>query len=91
MFLRSESGFELAGGTAARGVGRLAVAGAPATGLRAWGDRTRDIDWVPDLGMRIGSRDWWRGLATCTALCAATWAVVAAASPPRSPPLCQRP
>ena len=31
------------------------------------------IDWVPDLGARIGSLDWWRGLATCTALCAATW------------------
>lgn len=31
------------------------------------------IDWVPDLGTRIGSLDWWRGLATCTALCAATW------------------
>lgn len=27
-------------------------------------------DLVVDLGARIGSRDWWRGLATCTALCA---------------------
>ena len=33
------------------------------------------FDWVPDLGARIGSLDWWRGLATCTALCAATWAL----------------
>ena len=28
------------------------------------------IDWVPDLGSRIGSLDWWRGAATCAALCA---------------------
>ncbi len=28
-----------------------------------------DFDFVPDLGARIGSRDWWRGLATLTALC----------------------
>jgi murein DD-endopeptidase MepM/ murein hydrolase activator NlpD len=33
------------------------------------------IDWVPDLGARIGSLDWWRGLATCAALCAVTWAL----------------
>ncbi len=32
-----------------------------------WAD---DIDLVPDLGRNIGSRTWWRGLATCTALCA---------------------
>ena len=31
------------------------------------------IDWAPDLGSQIGSLDWWRGAATCTALCAATW------------------
>ena len=87
MFLRSESGFELAGGTAARGFGRLDVPRSPATGLRGFGDRTRDrtrgIDWVPDLGMQIGSRDWWRGLATCTALCAATWIL----SPPLHRPI----
>jgi murein DD-endopeptidase MepM/ murein hydrolase activator NlpD len=28
-----------------------------------------DFDLVPDLGARIGSRDWWRGLATLIALC----------------------
>ncbi|SFS03485.1 M23 family metallopeptidase [Sphingomonas jatrophae] len=27
------------------------------------------IDLVVDLGARIGSGEWWRGLATCTALC----------------------
>jgi murein DD-endopeptidase MepM/ murein hydrolase activator NlpD len=34
-----------------------------------------DTDWVPDLGANIGSRDWWRGLATCTALCASAYAL----------------
>ena len=33
--------------------------------------RARRFDLVVDLGQRIGSREWWRGLATCTALCAA--------------------
>jgi len=28
-----------------------------------------DVDLVPDLGRNIGSRTWWRGLATCTSLC----------------------
>ncbi|PWS21588.1 hypothetical protein DKP78_22795, partial [Enterococcus faecium] len=31
------------------------------------------FDWTPDLGAAIGSRDWWRGLASCTALCGAVW------------------
>lgn len=30
----------------------------------------RDIDLVVDLGSQIGSRTWWRGALTCTALCA---------------------
>ena len=74
MFLRTDPGFELAGGTTARGFGRADIPGSP-TGLRTLGDRTRAIDWVPDLGTQIGGRDWWRGLATCTALCTATWAL----------------
>ena len=74
MFLRTDPGFELAGGTTARGFGRADIPGSP-TGRRTLGDRTRAIDWVPDLGTQIGGRDWWRGLATCTALCTATWAL----------------
>lgn len=31
--------------------------------------RFANIDLVPDLGARIGSRDWWRGLATLILLC----------------------
>ncbi|MGF1550711.1 MAG: M23 family peptidase, partial [Sphingomonadaceae bacterium] len=37
-----------------------------ASGLRA---RLAEADLVVDLGLRIGSREWFRGLATCTALC----------------------
>lgn len=33
--------------------------------------KAAELDLVVDLGMRIGSREWWRGFATCTALCAA--------------------
>ncbi|WP_293882469.1 M23 family metallopeptidase [Sphingomonas sp.] len=33
------------------------------------------FDFAPDLGANIGSRKWWRGLASCMALCAATYAL----------------
>ena len=39
---------------------------------RGLSELARDIDLVVDLGAQIGSRTWWRGLATCTALCGAT-------------------
>ncbi len=35
-----------------------------------FGARVGDLDLVVDLGQRIGSFQWWRGLATCAALCA---------------------
>lgn len=35
--------------------------------------RVGDLDLVVDLGQRIGSREWFRGLITCTALCYAAW------------------
>ncbi|HWI86530.1 MAG TPA: M23 family metallopeptidase, partial [Sphingomonas sp.] len=41
------------------------------TSLRRGFERAAEIDLVVDLGARIGSREWWRGLVTCTALCAA--------------------
>lgn len=73
MFLRNDHEFELAGGTAARPFAR-ALAAAPAAvphdGLR---QRLGDIDWVPDLGANIGSRGWWRGVATFASLCGAAW------------------
>ena len=41
-----------------------------------WREWLADIDWTPDLGQDIGSRRWWRGLATLAMLCGtalATW------------------
>ncbi|GAA0659232.1 murein DD-endopeptidase MepM/ murein hydrolase activator NlpD [Sphingomonas insulae] len=87
MFLRNDQGLELAGGGAARGLGArpFGRATVPAADL-ARIDRLRGaaagIDWAPDLGAQIGSRDWWRGLATFTALCGAVWALA-----PGLPPL----
>jgi len=49
----------------------------PAFGQRA-GDARRnaaEIDLVVDLGQRIGSGEWFRGLLTCTALCYAAWSL----------------
>ena len=34
-----------------------------------------NLDLVVDLGQRIGSREWFRGLITCTALCYAAWSL----------------
>lgn len=34
-----------------------------------WRERWQDFDWAPDLGQDIGSRNWWRGLATLAMLC----------------------
>ena len=76
MFLRNDAGLELAGGTVARPFGRARAAPAPPP--TRWEQFRADaarIDWVPDLGCDIGSKQWWRGLATCVALCAGTWAL----------------
>jgi murein DD-endopeptidase MepM/ murein hydrolase activator NlpD len=72
MFLREQQGLELAGAAGARSTRALVpLADRPLLDrLRVAAHRT---DWVPDLGQRIGSRDWWRGLATCIALCAAAY------------------
>ena len=73
MFLRNDHGLELAGGTATRALGRALVPQgelSPFDKLRAHAAR---IDWSPDLGSQIGSLDWWRGAATCAALCTAAY------------------
>src|SRR3546814_16497929 len=44
-------------------------AGRPPSGLAEWRERLAELDLVPDLGADIGSRTWWRGLATLTLLC----------------------
>ena len=70
MFLRNDHGLEQAGGTATVSFGRALVP-VTAPGLLERGRAAaRRIDWVPDLGARIGSADWWRGSATCALLCA---------------------
>jgi murein DD-endopeptidase MepM/ murein hydrolase activator NlpD len=72
MFLREQQGWDVAGG-GGRGFGRAPVpAGAPSRADR-WRAHLLRIDLAPDLGSRIGSRDWWRGLVTCTALIGAGW------------------
>ncbi|MFM6854276.1 MAG: M23 family metallopeptidase, partial [Sphingopyxis sp.] len=41
-----------------------------------WRERLAEMDWTPDLARDIGSRRWWRGLATLVLLCggaAACW------------------
>ncbi|MEX6947046.1 hypothetical protein AB2C49_33880, partial [Pseudomonas aeruginosa] len=57
VYLQTDQALELAGG-GARGFGR-ALDRQPDIALEASASR---IDWVSDLGARIGSRDWWRGL-----------------------------
>ncbi|RDE04709.1 M23 family metallopeptidase [Sphingomonas aracearum] len=75
MFLRNDLGLETAGGTSALRFGRAPVFAAEL----GWQDKLRAraaaIDWTPDLGSQIGSRDWWRGLATCLGLMAAAWSL----------------
>ncbi|WP_066813250.1 M23 family metallopeptidase [Sphingomonas asaccharolytica] len=74
MFLRSEH-YEQSGGAAPSSTGRALIL----TTDLSFADRLRasmaQVDWTPDLGARIGSRDWFRGLATCTALIGACWAL----------------
>lgn len=67
MFFRDDHGSGLAGGG-----GGLARA-IPAVVPTRIGKRLASLDLVPDLGADIGSPTWFRGAATCAALCAATW------------------
>lgn len=66
VYLGTEQELGLAGGIDARSFGRAATTGSDAiprvvTLLHYAAAR---IDWVPDLGIAIGSATWWRGLAT---------------------------
>lgn len=74
VFLRNETGLEFAGGTVARSFGRAVPAPPPPqTRMEELRGRAARTDWIPDLGVDIGSRQWWRGLVTCVALCWGTW------------------
>ena len=81
MFLVDDQSLHMAGGTAARSFRRIAAAAPVPTRAEIWRDRVGAVDWVPDLGTRIGSATWWRGLATCTALCAGTLALAPGITP----------
>lgn len=65
------------GGTAALSLDRVLPRPAIARGFGSRAApprrRARDFELVTDLGARIGSSEWFRGLATCTALCYAAW------------------
>jgi murein DD-endopeptidase MepM/ murein hydrolase activator NlpD len=80
LFQRSDDGLGAGGNVVALS---LDQAVGPTFGRRrakgAWLDRfdgrLAHIDLVPDLGARIGSSEWWRGFATCMALCSAAVAL----------------
>ena len=73
LFLRDDQGLELAGGTTTRSFGRAVAAPLPpAPAWQRWRDALAAVDWIPDLGTALGSRAWWRGLATCLLLIAGT-------------------
>jgi murein DD-endopeptidase MepM/ murein hydrolase activator NlpD len=71
LYQRSEADFGQGGGAAVltlnRALPRLFTP-ETITPVEGWRARLAEIDLVVDLGARIGSREWWRGLATCTAL-----------------------
>jgi len=73
LFLRSDHGLEQAGGTATLSFGRAVAPVAQPGTMERLREAIARIDWAPDLGSQIGSLDWWRGAATCAALCTATW------------------
>ncbi|MGJ3647583.1 M23 family metallopeptidase [Sphingomonas sp. GlSt437] len=71
MFLRSDLAIDEGGGAAV--LSSRVLPGLPEQRrLDQWRQWLRDVDWAPDLGARIGSADWYRGAATCLALCTAT-------------------
>lgn len=74
MFQKTDFGTGQIGGAgvvALRSFGRVATGEPqPAANWReAVSDWAHRVDLTPDLGHRIGSRTWWRGLATCVGLC----------------------
>ncbi|MFL9840381.1 peptidoglycan DD-metalloendopeptidase family protein [Sphingomonas sp. ST-64] len=67
--MRSESGFEQAGGTTSLSFGHPVVT-PRLTLTERLREKYPDFELIPDLGSRIGSREWFRGAATCAGLCA---------------------
>lgn len=77
MYQRSEAGFGSIGGVAALSLDRALppIFGRAAPAAPRCASPFDDIDFVPDLGANIGSATWWRGLATCGALLALSYAL----------------
>lgn len=71
MFWRNDHGLDQAGGTATLPFDRAVLPVVELNLIDRIGAAALRVDWVPDLGSRIGSPDWWRGAATCVGLCAA--------------------
>ena len=76
MYYRNDGGIGFGGGTAVLSLDNAIPAKGPAFGRAdavSKSHRFESIDFAPDLGAEIGTRTWWRGLATCAALCVTTW------------------
>ena len=71
MFLRNDHDLQQSGAGAALSFGRRVETRKP-TLIDRIHARFPDFELVPDLGSRIGSREWFRGAATCFGLCAVT-------------------
>lgn len=84
LYQGKDEGYQIAAHGAAA-LSRVPVARPPAgvrdrlARLRAAGHRARhwieDSEFVVDLGVRIGSRQWIRGAMTCFGLCATAWSL----------------
>jgi murein DD-endopeptidase MepM/ murein hydrolase activator NlpD len=75
LFQRNDHGLDQAGGTATLAFGRALIPVAELSSLDKLRSFIARTDWAPDLGSQIGSATWWRGAATCAALCAASYAL----------------
>jgi murein DD-endopeptidase MepM/ murein hydrolase activator NlpD len=82
LYLISEARFGTLGGTAVLSRDNAIPASAPRFGNPPRFGRADPVvptgyfdhfDFAPDLGADIGSRKWWRGLASCVALCSAAY------------------
>lgn len=84
LYYRDDGGIGFGGGAAVLSLDNAIPTNGPVFGradpIHKAG-RFENFDFAPDLGAEIGTRTWWRGLATCTALCAATIALAPSFKP----------
>jgi murein DD-endopeptidase MepM/ murein hydrolase activator NlpD len=60
---------------------RPALAGGFRPNRPTFGAKAAELELVTDLGLRIGSREWLRGFATCAALCLSAYALAPTIEP----------